>query len=141
MYISGCRGWLVATYTEPLCNLIGHIVTVVWLKDHISASEQVRSSSISLVVSIDMPIKTLMQLMAIRREHTRTIAFHKQQIAIARKKFKDTIHRHNKAVAKQKARNAAQIARQRDRNPPISSSTIRRWNRAVRHGDISGDED
>jgi hypothetical protein len=79
-----------------------------------------------------MPLKTLEQLMALRREYVQTVAFHKKQIALASKQYKATIKAHNKAVQKQRAR--LQTAH---REQYVSPSTLRRWARAVRHGDLS----
>ena len=88
----------------------------------------------SIVVAARQPmtIKTLEQLMLLRRELAATIKFHKTSIALAKHKYKAMLSKHNKAVAKQRAR-LSNLPKTEDKPGP---STLRRWARADRHGNF-----
>ena len=73
---------------------------------------------------------TVMELMNVRREYCNTIAYYKQQMKIAKKKYEKKIKDHNRAVKKLNEKKAA------PKQQWVSRSTLRRWARAIRHGDI-----
>jgi hypothetical protein len=78
-----------------------------------------------------MPALTVVQLLKLRRDYCNKVAHHKHQITIAKKAYKKAVANHNKAV--KKANEKAGTSSDGDN---VSSSTLRRWARAVRHGDI-----
>jgi hypothetical protein len=73
-------------------------------------------------------VNPLVRIMSIHRDYNKTVAYHKKQILLAKKKFKAAVSKHNKAVRKLKVRAT--------KSTGVSKSTIRRWARAVRHGDF-----
>ena len=73
---------------------------------------------------------------AIVNEHKKSIALHHKIIKAVLKKHKKTITSHNKAVLKKRLDDAKAVLKKRLADAGVHASAIRRWNRAVRHGNF-----